>query len=83
MVIEAEFQISFPTLSHSVQWSLGMWIDHIQTGGGRKKRFQYCTNSIGSEILYLQPIQGHSGENPVDPSLLDNVLIPEGFLEFV
>ena len=60
-----------------------MWIDHLQTGGGQKKRFQFCTNSNGTRILYLRAIQGHSGENPVDPSLQDNVLVPDNFFEFI
>ena len=33
--------------------------------------------------VYLRAIQGHSGENPVDPSLLDYVLIPDNVFEFV
>ena len=44
-------------------------------GGGNKKRFQYCTDPSGREILYLRALQGHSGRNPIDPSLQDNVLI--------
>ena len=47
-------------------------------GGGDKKRFQYCTDPSGQEILYLQALQGHSGRNLIDPSLQDNVLIPPG-----
>ena len=37
-------------------------------GGGNKKRFQYCTDSSGQEILYFRVFQGHSGRNPIDPS---------------
>ena len=33
-------------------------------GGGNKKRFQYCTGSLGQEINYLRALQGHSGRNP-------------------
>ena len=50
-------------------------------GGGHKKRFQYCTGSSGQEILFLRAFQGHSGCNPIDPSLQDNVLIPNNFFE--
>ena len=32
-------------------------------GGGNKKRFQYCTDPSGQEILYLRALQGHSGRN--------------------
>ena len=49
-------------------------------GGGNKKRFQYCTDSSGQEILYLRALQGHSGRNPIDPTLQDKVLIPDSFL---
>ena len=49
-------------------------------GGGKKKRFQYCTDLSGQEILHLRALQGHSGRNPIDPSLQDNVLIPNEFL---
>ena len=51
--------------------------------GGNKKRFQYCTDSSGQEILYLRPLQGHSGSNPTDPSFQDNVLIPDNFFEYI
>ena len=52
-------------------------------GGGNKKRFQYCTDSSGQEILYLRAPHGHSGRNPIDPSLQDNVLIPDNFFEYI
>ena len=51
-------------------------------GGGNKKRFQYCTDPSGA-ILYLRALQGHSGRNPIDPSLHDNVLIPDNFFEYI
>ena len=52
-------------------------------GGGNKKRYQYCTDSTGQEILYLRALQGHSRRDPIDPSLLDNVLIPDNFFEYI
>ena len=52
-------------------------------GGGNKKRFQYRTDSSGQEILYLRALQGHSGRNPIDPSLQDNILIPNNFFEYI
>ena len=55
----------------------------MQGGGGNKKRFQYCTDSSGQEILSLRAIQGLSGRNPIDPSLHDNVLIPNDFFEYI
>ena len=55
----------------------------MQGVGGNKKRFQYCTDSSGQDILYLRALQGHSGRNPIDPSLQDNVLIPDNFFEYI
>ena len=51
-------------------------------GGGNKKIFQYCTDPSGA-ILYLRALQGHSGRNLIDPSLQDNVLIPNDFFEYI
>ena len=47
-----------------------------------RKIFQYCTDPSG-EILYLRALQGHSGRNLIDPSLQDNVLIPDDFFEYI
>ena len=55
----------------------------MQGGGGNKKGFQYCTDSSGQEIFYLRALQGHPGRNPIDPSLQDNVLIPDNFFEYI
>ena len=52
-------------------------------GGGNKKRFQYCTDSSGQEILYLRTLQSNSGRNPIDPTLQENVLVPDNFLECI
>ena len=51
-------------------------------GGGQKKIFQYCSNSSGT-ILYLRALQGHSGRSLFDPSLQDNVIIPDGFFKYI
>ena len=37
----------------------------------------------GQENLYLRALQGLSGRNLIDPSLQDNVLIPNGFFEYI
>ena len=54
---------------------------------GRRRRqqekIQYCSDSSGQEILYLRARQDHSGRNPIDPSLQDNVLIPNNFFEYI
>ena len=60
-----------------------MWKSRVAGGGGNKKRFQYCTDPSGQEILYLRALQGHSGRNPIDLSLQDNVLIPNNFFEYI
>ena len=53
-------------------------------GKGANKRFQYCVNPNSSnQFLYLRAIQGHSGDNAVDPELQDNVLLPKGFTEYI
>ena len=64
-------------------WSDDMWKSKMAGGGGNKKRFQYCTDPSGQEILYLRALQGHSGRNPIDPTLQDNVLIPNNFFEYI
>ena len=52
-------------------------------GGGRnKKRYQYCTDSSGA-ILYLRALQGHSGRSLIDPTSQDNVIIPDGFFQYI
>ena len=51
-------------------------------GGGNKKIFQYCTDSSGV-ILHLRALQGHSGRSLFDPALQDNVLIPDGFFQYI
>ena len=58
------------------------WKSSMARGGGNRKIFQYCTDASG-EILYLRALQGHSGRNLVDPSLQDNVLIPDGFCKYI
>ena len=63
-------------------WSGDKWKSSMAGGGGNKKRFQYCTDSSGT-ILYLRALQGHSGRNLIDPSLQDNVVIPDGFFKYI
>ena len=50
--------------------------------GGNKKKYQYCTDSSGA-ILYLRALQGHSARSLVDPTLQDNVDIPDGFFKYI
>ena len=70
-------------LVQSQHWSDEEWKSTMAKGGRNKKRFQYCTDSSAQEILYLRALQGHSGGNLIDPSLQDNVLIPNDFFEYI
>ena len=64
-------------------WSIDKWISVLAEGGGQKKRFQYCLNpNYPQKFLYLRAIQGHSGST-INLALQDNVLLPEGFTEYI
>ena len=45
--------------------------------------FKYCTDSSGQEGLFLRAVQGHSGRNPIDPTLQYTVLTPNNFFEYI
>ena len=47
-----------------------------------KNNFQYYTDPSGQEFR-LRALQGHSGRNRIDPSLQDNVVIPDGFFKYI
>ena len=68
---------------YSQYWSDDVWKSKMAGDGGNKKRFQYCTDPSGQVFLYLRALQGHSGRNPIDPTLQDNVLIPNNFFEYI
>ena len=56
-------------------WSIEKWIS-VLAEGGQKKRFQYCLNpNYLHQFLYLG--------STINPALQDNVLLPEGFTEYV
>ena len=44
---------------HTQYWSDDVWKNKMAGGGGNNKRFQYCTDPSGQEILYLRALQGH------------------------
>ena len=67
---------------HSQYWFGDMWKSKMAGGGGNKKRIQFCTDSSEQEILYLRAREGHSGRNPIDPTLQNIVLIPDNFFEY-
>ena len=64
-------------------WSDDVWKSKMAGGGGNKKRFQYCTDPSGQEILYFRALQGHSGRKPIDHTLQDSVLIPNNLFEYI
>ena len=62
-------------------WSDDRWLACLAAGGGSKRRYQYCSDFLGS-IIYLRALQGHSGHNLIDPTLQDNVLIGPGIFPY-
>ena len=68
------FEIKFVEVQH---WSDDRWKANLAAGGGSKRRYQYCSDHLGT-ILYLRALQGHSGHSLIDPTLQDNVIIQCG-----
>ena len=58
------------------------WKACLAAGGGSKRRYQYCSDYLGS-IIYLRALQGHSGDSLIDLALQDNVLIGLGVLPYI
>ena len=78
------YKIKFHLRDHHPQiqnWSDDRWIACLASGGGPKRRYQYCSDYLGS-IIYLRALQGHSGSNLIDPTLQDNVLIGPGIFSY-
>ena len=76
-----KFKVKFVGTS---EWTVDAWTTFLAKGGGPKKRFQHCLNPNSSKhFLYFRAIQGHSGGNLVDPTLQDNVLLPDDFAEYI
>ena len=78
-------KIKFHLRNHHSQihnWSDDRWKACLATGGGSKRRYQYCSDNLGT-ILYLRALQGHSGSNLIDPTLQDNVLIGTGIFPYI
>ena len=66
----------------SVHWSDGRWKACLAAGGGSKRRYQHCSDNLGT-IIYLRALQGHSGSNLIDPMLQDNVVIGTGIFHYI
>ena len=78
-------KIKFHLRNHHSQiqnWSDDRWKACLAAGGGSKRRYQYCSDNLGT-IIYLRALQGHSGGNLIDPTLQDNVLIGPGIFPYV
>ena len=74
------YRIKYYLRNHSSQvqhWSDERWKACLAAGGGSKRRYQYCSDYLGT-ILYLRALQGHSGSNLIDPTLQDHVVIEPG-----
>ena len=78
-------KIKFHLRDHHSQiqnWSDDRWKACLAAGGGSKRRYQYCSDELGT-IIYLRALQGHSGSNLIDPTLQDNVLIGPGIFPYI
>ena len=79
------YRIKFYLRNHSSQvqhWSDDRWKSCLAAGRGSKRRYQYCSDNSG-RILYLRALQGHSGNNLIDPTLQDNVVIGSGIFHYI
>ena len=78
------YKIKFHLRDHSQiqNWSDDRWKACLAAGGGFKRRYQYCSDNLGT-IIYLRALQGHSGSNLIDPILQDNVLIGPGIFPYI
>ena len=79
------YKIKFYLRNHHSQiqvWSDDRWKACLAAGGGSKRRYQYCSDDSG-RILYLLALQGHSGNNLIDPTLQDNVVIGSGIFHYI
>ena len=79
------YKIKFHLRDHHLpiqNWSDDRWKACLAAGGGSKRRYQYCSDNLGT-ILYLRALQGHSGNNLIYPTLQDNVLIGPGIFPYI
>ena len=64
------YRIKFYLRNHSSQvqnWSDDRWKACLAAGGGSKRRYQYCSDNLGT-VIYLRVFQGHSGSNLINPT---------------
>ena len=58
------------------------WVEW-QEAEAPRNNFNIAMIHQDKECFYLRALQGHSGRNPFDLSLQDNVLIPNNFFEYI
>ena len=63
-------------------WSDNRWLACLAAGGGSKRRYQYCSDYLGS-IIYLRALQGHFGDSIIDIALQDHVSIGLGVFLYI
>ena len=79
------WRIKFHLRNHFSQvqhWSDDRWKSCLASGGGSKRRYQYCSDNSGT-IIYLRALQGQFGNNLIDPALQDNVMIESGIFNHI
>ena len=79
------YKIKFYLRDYSLStqnWSDNRWLACLAAGGGPKRRYQYCSDSVGS-IIYLRALQGHSGDSIIDLAMQDHVLISPGIFPYI
>ena len=61
-----------------------MWKSTVAKGGEEtRKDFNIVLINQDRNSLSPRALQGHSGRNLIDPSLQDNVFIPNDFFEYM
>ena len=59
-------------------------LNHIFSEDEHRAAPTRCWDSFHADtVLYLQAIQGHSGGKHINPTLQDNVLLPDNFAEHI
>ena len=79
------YKIKFDLRNHHSQihnWSDDRWKACSAAGGGSKRRYQCCSDDSG-RVLYFRALQGHSGNNLIDPLLQDNVVIRTSIFPYI
>ena len=67
---------------HSQRWSDDMWKSKM-AGGATRKDFNIVLTRQDKKFFISELFKVISGRNPIDPTLQDNVLIPNNFFEYI